>query len=425
MSGVEGGQMSDVAIKANAESSLAGARRLKIVFVINDLSGGGAEKLLQLIASFLADRGHEVSVVTLQTGNDAYDLAKSIQKLTLKPGLLTRGVGRVAALPLQARRLNALLSNLQPDICVGNLPRANLALLMTRWFGNQRPAIVTEHAITREAYRSSRVSDRVMRWLIGRFYAQADRVIAVSKAVQEGLAEFHVNEDQVHVVHNAVCLDTIRSLARQIPRGFPESELPTIISVGRHAPEKDQETLIRAFARLLKRVPARLVLVGQGPRRQNLEALVVELGIADAVLFAGWQENPFCWMARSDLFVLSSRFEGFGNVIVEAMACGLPVISTDCQGGPREILRGGEDGILVPMGDVEALANAMTTVLLDEEFRAGLAQKAQCRAAAFDISQIGIQYEELLQSVVRDQARPRPGSAGLDGIGRPTARAKA
>lgn len=421
----EGCSIDQIANNADSERSLTRPERLKVVFVINDLSGGGAEKLLQLISSFLSRRGHEVSVVTLQAGNDAYDLERPIRKLTLKAGLLTQGVGRVTALPLQARRLSALLSNLKPDICVGSLPRANLALLMTRWFGNHSPAIVTEHAITREAYPSLRVSDRVMRWLIGRFYAKADRVIAVSKAVQEGLVDFYVNADQVHVVHNAVCLDTIRSLARQAPSGFPAATLPTIITVGRHAREKDQETLIRAFARSLKRAPARLVLVGQGPRRQNLEALVEELGIADAVLFAGWQENPFCWMARSDLFVLSSRFEGFGNVIVEAMACGLPVISTDCKGGPREILRGGEDGILVPVGDADALANAMTKVLLDQELRAGLARKAHGRAAAFDIAQIGMQYEELLQSVVRDKARPRPGSAGTDGIVRSTASAQA
>jgi glycosyltransferase involved in cell wall biosynthesis len=201
--------------------------------------------------------------------------------------------------------------------------------------------------------------------------------------------------------------------------------LPTVITVGRHTKQKDQETLIRAFARTLERVPARLVLVGQGPWRSNLEALVAELGIGDAVLFAGWQENPFCWMARSDLFVLSSRFEGFGNVIVEAMACGLPVICTDCRGGPSEIVRGGEDGILVPVGDVETLAGAITKLLLDEVLRAEFAQKAQCRAAAFDISQIGIQYEEILQSVVRETARSRAGTDVAGGIGQRSLKAQA
>ncbi|MEX2140290.1 MAG: glycosyltransferase [Pirellulales bacterium] len=376
---------------------------MKIVFVINDLSGGGAEKLLQLLSSFLASRGHQVSVVTLQTGSDAYELDRSIRKVTLGTSRFARGIGKIAALPAQARKLNRLISELEPDICIGNLPRANLALLMTRWFGNQRPVIVTEHAITREAYPSSRVSDRVMRWLIGRFYHKADGVVAVSRGVGEGLLEFQVSQQQVHVIHNAIHLESIESLARQAPLGFPSGDLPTVITVGRHAREKDQETLIRAFGRTRKCLPARLILVGRGPWRKNLEALVRELGLADTVMFAGWQENPFSWLGRSDLFVLSSRFEGFGNVIVEAMACGLPVISTDCHSGPREILRDGADGILVPVGDVEALADGMTNVLSDNELRAGLAHKARSRAADFDIALIGVQYESLLESLMRQK----------------------
>jgi glycosyltransferase involved in cell wall biosynthesis len=275
---------------------------------------------------------------------------------------------------------------------------------MTRWFKNRQPLVVTEHAYTREVYPSSRIADRVMRSLIGRFYHRADGVVTVSQGVGDGLLEFGVRSDQIHVVHNAIELAEIQSQARQAPPDFPAAGIPTVITVGRHARIKDHETLIRAFALTRGRVRARLLLVGQGPLRKRLEALVHELDLADSVVFAGWQDNPFAWMARSDLFVLSSRFEGFGNVIVEAMACGLPVISTDCRSGPREILRDGQDGVLVPSGNVDALAAAMTNLLSDGESRAEFARRSRRRAADFDIALIGVKYEALLQSLVQRQA---------------------
>lgn len=170
--------------------------------------------------------------------------------------------------------------------------------------------------------------------------------------------------------------------------------IPNIITVGRLAYQKDHVTLLRAFALALRRVQARLVLVGQGPLHGELVTLAEELGISDKVLFAGWQENPFAWMANADLFVLSSRFEGFGNVVIEAMACGLPVVSTDCPSGPNEILANGDAGILVPVGDVHALADAICLVLENSELREQLADKSKRRAPEFDISMIGRRHLE-------------------------------
>ncbi len=374
---------------------------MKVVFVINDLSGGGAEKVLQLLTAYLACRGHEVTVVTLHGGHHAYELDRAVRKISLKPNWFTRRAGRIAALPVQARKLSALLRELQPDICVGNLPRANMALLLTRWFGYQSVALVTEHAHTWDAYPSSRVRDRVMRWLISRFYHRADGAITVSQGVGDGLLDFGVRKEQIHVLHNPIELALIRTQARLAPPAFPTSDLPTMITIGRHTKIKDHETLIRAFAMVRRRVPARLLFVGQGPLQSKLQTLVRELDLSNFVVFAGWQDNPFAWLARSDLFVLSSRFEGFGNVIVEAMACGLPVISTDCRCGPREILRNGDDGVLAPVGDVEALADAMITLLTNHELRRELAEKSLRRACDFDISIIGAQYEALLHSFVR------------------------
>ena len=386
------------------------ARRMKIAFIINDLSGGGAEKALQLLSTFLVGRGHEVKVITLQSGNDAYALDPRIESATLASGRLSRGAGKVAALPLQAREIAALLRTWQPDIRVSILPRANVAHVMSRWFGNRGRILLTEQNSSRDSYPSNGIGDRLMRYLIRTFYPKADGVFPSSGGVMEGLKAFGVSEARMQVVYNAIVLDDIQSRAREVPEALPPSELPTVITVGRHAEQKDHETLIRAFALARQRVPARLVFVGQGPLREDLEALARELGVADSIVFAGWQPNPFAWLAQSDLFVLSSRYEGFGNVIVEAMACGLPIISTDCPSGPSEILRDGEAGMLVPVGDVEALADAMTTVLTDEALRAELAEKASRRAPDFDLSVIGPQYEAFLRSYAQADLQRERGS---------------
>jgi glycosyltransferase involved in cell wall biosynthesis len=376
---------------------------VRIAFAINDLSGGGAEKVLQLLASFLVTQGHTVKVVTLQSGNDAYQLDSRIERITLKTGWFNRGIGRVAALPIQARELQSFLEKWQPDVCVSFLPRSNIAHVMTRWFGNRRPILLTEQASSRDTYPSSGYGDRFMRALLRRFYPQADAVFTSSEGVKEGLLEFGVAPDKMHVVYNPISLRDIEESSQVLLPPANGKNAPTVITVGRHAEQKDHETLLRSFARVRSRVEARLVLVGQGPLRGSLEALARDLHIEDSVIFAGWKSNPFAWMARADLFVLSSRFEGFGNVIVEAMACGLPVISTDCPSGPREILRDGADGVLVPVGNVDALAHAMTTILTDNTLRTQMTEKAIRRAPDFDIFVIGPQYEVLLREYVRDE----------------------
>lgn len=371
---------------------------MRIVFFINDLSGGGAEKALKLLSGHLAGAGHEVSVVTLQASNDSYALESGVSRVTMRSGALGRGAGKVLALPVHAAELAAVLHRTRPDVCVSFLPRSNVAHVMTRWFGNRRPILLTEQISSRDNYPGTGIGDRVMRGLIARFHPRADAVFPSSAGVRDGLETFGVPRDRMHVVYNPISVDEIQRSAREPLADAGFGDVPTIITVGRYAPQKDHATLLRAFAIVRRQSPARLVLIGQGPLRAELEVLADELGIRSDVRFAGWQPNPFAWLARSDLFVLSSRYEGFGNVIVEAMACGLPVVSTDCPSGPREILRDGEAGELVPVGDPEALAAAMLAVLADPDRRARLAAQSAARAPEFDISVIGPRYAELLRS---------------------------
>jgi glycosyltransferase involved in cell wall biosynthesis len=371
---------------------------MRIAFVINDLSGGGAEKALQLLTAYLAGEGCEVRVITLERVHGGYQLDRAVSHVELRKAAARRGPARILAMPLQAAQLAREFREWNPDVCVSFLPRSNIAHVMTRWFGNRRAILLTEQISSADNYPSGGVADRSMRALIGRFYPRADAVFPSSHGVAEGLTSFGVRRDRMHVIGNPVSLGDIAHAARQ---PLPEMDAvgqPTVITVGRHVEQKDHGTLLRAFARVLKRRQARLVIIGQGPLRADMERLAAELGIRDAVVFAGWQTNPFAWLSRACVFVLSSRYEGFGNVIVEAMACSLPVISTDCRSGPAEILEDGAAGILVPVGDDGALAEAITTLLEDDAVRHHFVAQSRRRAPQFDISVVGPAYRDLLAS---------------------------
>jgi len=200
--------------------------------------------------------------------------------------------------------------------------------------------------------------------------------------------------ERIQVIYNPVLTPQIPSMAA-MPLDHPwfaPGEPPVILGAGRLRREKDFASLIRAFARLRTQRPVRLVILGEGEERAALEALVQVLGIESVVSLPGFVENPFTYMSKATVFVISSVWEGFGNVLVEAMACGMPVVSTDCPSGPSEILEYGRYGPLVPVGDIEALAEAIGLTLENPID----AETLQRRAGNFSIDNIPDQYLDIL-----------------------------
>jgi glycosyltransferase involved in cell wall biosynthesis len=202
--------------------------------------------------------------------------------------------------------------------------------------------------------------------LVGRFYPWADGIVAVSQGAADDLARTaRLPKDRIQVVHNPIVTPELREMAaaRLDHPWFEAGAPPVLLAVGRLAPQKDFGTLIRAFERVRRSRPARLMILGDGPERDALEALAAEVGLESAVDLPGRIVNPFPYMVRADAFVLSSRWEGLPSVLIEALFCGVPVVATDCPSGPREILAGGKHGLLVPVGDVEALARGIESAL--------------------------------------------------------------
>jgi glycosyltransferase involved in cell wall biosynthesis len=231
--------------------------------------------------------------------------------------------------------------------------------------------------------------------LCRRFYRFADHVVAISEDIARELRrEYNVGSSNLTVIHNPVFTPNITEAAMEPldDPWFTDGDIPVVLGVGRLADEKRFTDLLGAFYKVKKVRDARLVILGEGPGRAELEREAAKLGISESVRMPGFVDNPFKYMANSAVFVSSSKYEGFGNVIVEALACGCPVVATDCPGGPSEILRDGEYGRLVPVGDTRLLSHAVLETLDQERDT----DRWVDRAKDFSIETISCSYADVL-----------------------------
>ena len=328
-----------------------------VCFFMSRLGTGGIGKMRFNLAQELIRQGYKVEFVLGDSSGPYVSKVKSIAPvvdLHTSHGLL--GVVPFAAY-LLARR---------PKAIVCEKLRVNVVALRARRLVRAKSTIFASiHGVLSHKLYKQGLSDRKAkkkRLLIERWYRENDGFIAVSRGIKEDLVRrFGIPSEKVHVIYNPVVSPDIASLAESPPEHpwLLEKKLPVIIGVGRLAPEKGFDVLLRAFGEVLRSLKCRLLILGEGSERGRLEQLASHLGISQYVSMPGFVHNPYPYLKRADLFVLSSKWEGFGNVIVEAMACGTPVVATDCPVGPREILEGGRLGTLVPVGDHHALSQAI------------------------------------------------------------------
>jgi glycosyltransferase involved in cell wall biosynthesis len=227
--------------------------------------------------------------------------------------------------------------------------------------------------------------------LIRRFYPAADAVVAVATALADDLARVgRLPRARVEVIHNPVVTEALLERSRRRPdHPWFANDVPVVLGIGRLVAQKDFATLIDAFAAVRRARPARLLILGEGPDRAALEAKVAALGLTDDVAMPGFVPDPPAYLAHADVFALSSVYEGLPVVLIEALACGCPVVSTDCPTGTDEVLEGGRHGRLVPVGDAPALADAILATLQAPPDRAALAR----RGADFSLEAIVPRYE--------------------------------
>ncbi|MBI5352970.1 MAG: glycosyltransferase [Chloroflexi bacterium] len=255
----------------------------------------------------------------------------------------------------------------RPDVFISSLDLTNLiALIACRLSGvKTRVFIRIENMVS--SHKRVFWKKRAEKFLLSRLYPWADGVLAVSKIVAEDIAIYAgISPFKIHTIYNPVITPEllIKSNHEVNHPWFQDKSIPVILGAGRLTEQKDFKTLIIAFAILRKDLDVRLIVLGEGEQRLELETLVQELGIDRDVDLPGYVENPYPYMKQSNVFVLSSAWEGLPTVLIEALACGCPVVSTDCPGGIREILSDGRYGELVPVGDSQSMAEALRKVIL-------------------------------------------------------------
>ncbi len=366
---------------------------MHITILVHKLRGGGVQRSLTHLAHAFVARGHRVELVVLRdAGPGTHGLPEGVAPRYL-PAAGTRAARRAVrqAAPgdtdvLRAPVLNArippwpirhlgsladYLREAEPDVLYAAGPYQNLIALWARDLAGVPTKVVGSERIGfphfQRPLKRTQARWRHLAPLVRRFYPRLDGVIAVSQDVAAQLfRETGLPEDAVTPIYNPVVSPRIERWAAEAidhPWFAADRDRPVILGVGRLGESKDFATLLRAFARVRRERAARLVILGEGPHRPLLRLLARRLGIAADLDLPGWAANPYAYDARADLFVLSSRAEGLPNALLEAMACGCPVVSTDCPSGPREILDGGRYAPLVPVGDAAALADAMARSL--------------------------------------------------------------
>ena len=324
-----------------------------------DMAGGGAERAALQLASGLADAGHQADLVLASaTGPRMPQIPDTVNVVDL-------GASRVlSSLP----RLIRYLRETRPAGMVSVLDHSNVVAIWARRLAGQpqRLIVVEQNNLTEASEHGKSRRDRFMPKLVNRFYPLADVVACVSEGVATDLESLApgIPRGMIEVIHNPIVTPDIHDQASQ-PLEHPwfDEGYPVFVAAGRLRPQKDFPTLINAFAKTRVDSEAKLVILGEGPDREPLQEQISHLGLEKEVELHGHTENPYAFFARATAFVLSSRWEGLPTVLIEAMACGAPVIATDCPSGPREILREGRYGHLLSVGDAEALTEAMLAAL--------------------------------------------------------------
>ncbi len=372
-----------------------------IALLVPNLEIGGAQRRMALLARAFAERGCRVDLLVVDPGGPLREeVAPTVRLVPLDRWWTRIPIVKhkkrwqvMASAPsiiayLRRERPQALMPT-SHSACITGILAWQLARVPTRCVAriDSQPSRAPELRGTRTQKRRLRRANR--------FFPRADALIAISGGVGEDLVrQLGIEADRITVVHNPIMKSEIRERA-SAPLDHPwfaPGRPPVVLGVGRLVAQKDFATLLRAFARVRASREARLLILGEGRERRALESLSRELGVARDVSLPGFDPNPFPYMKRASVFVMSSAWEGFGHVLLEALACGCPVVSTNCPSGPSEILEAGALGPLVPVGDDDALALAVQDVLDDPPDPARLEK----RIDAFSIDRIADRYLDVL-----------------------------
>ena len=376
----------------------------RVLFVIPSLAGGGAERVILHILKYIDRSRFEPHLAVFEKhGELVSEVPYDIQVEKLKERRSLYGLQWLVVI----FKLTGLLKKRKIDAVVSFMWYTNLVVLIARILSRVSVGVVVSERYGLSVSFEGKIAELLRRLIIRFFYPGANAVIVNSMEMGNQISQMvHMPKGKIITIYNPVDLARIAQLKEESAEHpwFRES-FPTVIGIGRLTRQKGFDYLIRAI-RILKDngIECRLALLGKGSEEENLKRLASELGVSDRVLFAGFQQNPYKYLARSTVFALSSLYEGFPNVLLEALSLGIPSVATRCPTGPEELIADGINGLLVPPADERALAEAIKRLLLDEDLRKRLSDAGKKRAEDFGVEKIIKQYEEVIERVCAESA---------------------
>jgi len=368
---------------------------VKISFFIPSMEGGGAERVILNLVNSLCEYDDVTIELVLSEAKGKYmgSISKKVKIINLENN----------------RTLTSLFSLIKylnrntPDILISAITHANVIAVLAKIISRKDiKVILTQHTILSNSLKlSNKIFAMLFLKLIEKTYPLVSKIVTVSKYIeQDTIKIINIEKNKVQTIYNPIMAKNIikQSLVNLDHDWFSSESPPVILSVGRFTKVKDFATLLHSFKLLREKINARLIILGEGEQRDNLISLAKELGIEKDVQMPGFVENPYQYMARSKVFILTSIYEGFGNVLVEALGCGTSVISTNCPGGVSEILDNGKYGSLVPIGSAELISAELFNVINNEQ-EVTLAERLK-RAEVFTVEKITKEYMELINDTL-------------------------
>ena len=382
----------------------------KIIFLINSLSSGGAEKVLATITNNLVEY-YDIEIIFLEK-NEFYKIDKRVKKIYLSSFTGNEsGIKKLFYLPILAWKLKKYIQKNNINLIQSHVYRANYVNVLAKILGaKHKTQIVNAGRVSR--YKEQGLLGKLNLFLIKSLYSHADLIILKSLGMQNDMQNlFHFTNKQI-VINNPYDIEKIEKLSLEKVKNFNfDKDKKYLISVGRLIPLKRNADLIKVLAKLDESIE--IIFLGNGNEKEFLENLAKDLRVEKRVHFLGQVNNPYKFLKNSDIFVSCSESEGFPNVLVEAMICGLPVISSDCVSGPREILSPNTDinkqltkkddielakyGILYPVGEIEKLVKAVKLLINDDNLRTKYSKRGFERAKDFSLDKILNKYKKVLE----------------------------
>ncbi len=378
----------------------------KIVFLINSLDGGGAERVVStLLNHFVND--YECCLILMEN-KISYDLDSRINIIHLNESQNQNGIVKLLRLPIIAYKLYRIIKDNNIAQIISFLHRANYVNAISKYISSHQ-VILSERIASSSIYSDNSITSKISKYLIKKLYSKADLIIPVSKAIKNDLVNnFNIKVKQ-EVIYNPYDIENIKILSKENIDIKIQKE-KSIITVGSLQKRKNHSLLINAFSKI-ENNEYKLYILGIGNEEDNLKLLTKELNIENRVIFLGFDNNPYKYLSRCSIFVLSSNSEGFPNVLAEAMVCGCSVISTDCLSGPREILAPNSDvefqlkdknelaqfGILTPINNIQKMTESINLLIKTDSILNSYSKKSIERSNDFNIEKIVNEYIKVLK----------------------------